>query len=283
VVRKTSGILQSCTKRSVEVRSPVMEPFKCDKPLIGMIHLLPLPGSPAAETGGLALTINRALRDLEALEAGGASAAIVENFGDAPFAKQAPRETVADMAILVNEIVKKARIPIGVNVLRNDGLAAIAIAAAAKAAFVRVNVFCGVAFTDQGMIEGNARELHELRNRLRSNVKIFADVQVKHAAHLTTIEEAALDTDRNNPDGLIVTGIGTGKRTPPERLQAVKQLTELPVLVGSGVRLDNLATYRDADGFIVGSSMHEGGSVRNPVDEERVRAMSDAIKGLRGA
>ncbi len=258
-----------------------MEPFKCKKPLIGMIHLLPLPGSPRYAGGGITKIIAAAHRDLRALEEGGADAAIVENVQDTPFAKQAPKETIAAMTVVVQELAREARIPIGVNVLRNDGIAALAIAAATGAKFIRVNVFCGVAFTDQGLIEGEARALIERRKCLGVDVKILADVHVKHAAHLTTIEEAALDATRNGPDGLIVTGIGTGKRTPPEKLQAVKQVTDLPVFIGSGVRIDNLSTYREADGFIVGTSLKEDGRLDAPIDPEKVRALAEAVVGLR--
>lgn len=258
-----------------------MKPFESEKPFIGMIHLPPLPGSPRYSGGGIGAIIDAARRDLRALEEGGADGAIVENMQDTPFAKQAPKETIAAMTVVVQELVREAHIPLGVNVLRNDGLAALAIAAMTGAAFIRVNVFCGVAFTDQGMIEGEARALIEQRKRLGVDAKILADVHVKHAAHLTTIEEAALDATRNGPDGLIITGIGTGKRTPPEKLQAVKQVSSLPVFIGSGVRIDNLATYREADGFIVGTSLKEDSRLDAPIDPERVRALAEAIAGLR--
>jgi len=259
----------------------MMEPFAVEKPLIGMIHLLPLAGSVGYAPGSLQLILERALQDLYALESGGADGVIVENLSDAPYAVTAPRETVAMMSVIVHRLVEKAHLPIGVNMLRNDGLAAMAIAAASGASFVRVNVFCGVAFADQGMIEGAARDLHWLRRDLGTDTRIFADVHVKHAAHLTTIEEAAIDAERNRPEALIVSGIGTGKRTSPDDLQAVKSVASLPVLVGSGVRIDNVSTYRDADGFIVGTLLKQDGAIDGPVDVERVRALADAVASLR--
>ena len=258
-----------------------MESFLSNKPLIGMIHLQPLAGSVGYARKGTKPIIDAALRDLYALESGGVDAVFVENLGDAPYAKTAPVETVAMMTTIVHTLIERAHIPLGVNVLRNDGLAAMAIAASTGASFVRVNVFCGIAFTDQGMIEGQARRLLSLQRDLGTKTLILADVHVKHAAHLTTLEEAALDVDRNRPNGLIVSGIGTGRRTPPEDLQTVKQITSLPVLVGSGVRIDNVATYREADGFIVGTVLKEDGRVDAPVDVERVKAMADAVASLR--
>ena len=258
-----------------------MDSFLSKKPLIGMLHLRPLAGSVGYARTGTKPILDAALRDLYALESGGVDAVMIENLGDAPYAKQAPVETVAMMATLVHALSDRAHLPLGVNVLRNDGPAALAIAAATGASFVRVNVFCGTAFTDQGMIEGQARDLHQLRRDLGAGTLLLADVHVKHAAHLTSIEEAALDATRNSPDALIVSGIGTGRRTAPEDLQAVKQVSSLPVLIGSGVRIDNVATYRDADGFIVGTVLKEEGRVDAPVDVDRVKAMVQAVDSLR--
>jgi len=257
--------------------------FDVEKPLIGMVHLQALAGSVDYERGGTKPVLDAALRDLYALESGGVDAVIVENLSDAPYAKLAPRETIAMMSVIVHVLTERAHLPVGVNVLRNDGLAAMAIAAAAGASFVRVNVFCGVAFTDQGTIEGQARELQWLQRDLGTETRILADIHVKHAAHLDRLEEAAVDAERNQPDALIVSGIGTGRRTQPEDLQAVKQTVNLPVLVGSGVRIDNVSTYREADGFIVGTVLKEDGALGAPVDVERVRAMAEAVATLRAS
>jgi len=258
-----------------------MESFLKNKPLIGMLHLRPLAGSVGYARKGSKPIIDAALRDLYALESGGVDAVMVENLRDVPYAKQAPRETIAMMATVVHTLIERAHIPIGVNVLRNDGLAALSIAAATGASFIRVNVFSGVAFTDQGTIEGLARDLHWLRRDLGTDTLFLADVHVKHAAHLTELHEAVLDTERNNPDALIVSGIGTGRRTAPEDLQTVKQASALPVVIGSGVRIDSVASYRDADGFIVGTALKQDGLVENAIDVDRVKAMADAVASLR--
>lgn len=223
----------------------------------------------------------RALSDLAALEEGGADAALVENFGDAPFTKRAPKITVAAMAIVVRELVRAARIPIGVNVLRSDGEAALAIAAAAGAQFIRVNVFAGVALTDQGVIEGEAHRLLPLRRALGAQVAIFADVNVKHAWHPLPLAQAARDIARNMPDALIVTGSGTGQPASPRELGEAKEASGLPVLVGSGVTLENLDTYREADGFIVGTYLKRHSRVAEGVDPARVAALARRVAALR--
>jgi hypothetical protein len=258
-----------------------MDLFQTQKPLIGMIHLLPLAGSVGYNKRGTKPILDAALRDLYALESGGADAVLVENLGDVPYARSAPRETIAMMSIILQRLVEKAHRPVGVNVLRNDGLAALAIAAASGATFIRVNVFAGVAFTDQGMVEGQARDLQWLKRDLGTETAILADVHVKHAAHLTRLEQAAVDAERNGPDALVITGIGTGRRTRSEDVTSVKQHVDLPVLVGSGVRIDNVSTYRDADGFIVGSALKVDGRIEAPVDVDRVKELADAVADMR--
>lgn len=253
------------------------------KPFVGMVHLAPLAGSPSYERQGTGPILDAALRDLRALEDGGVDAVLVENFGDTPFAKEAPRETVAMLTAIMLRLAEKVRVPLGVNVLRNDGAAALAIAAATGASFVRVNVFAGVAFTDQGAIEGQARELHVLRRDLGAEIVILADVHVKHAAHLTTLEQAAVDTDRNRPDALILSGLGTGLPATAADIETVRRASQLPIFVGSGVTAETAAQFGSADGFIVGTTLKKDGRVEAPVDVARVRAVAAAIAALRSS
>ena len=158
--------------------------FAHDRPaLIGVLHLPPLPGSPRWQ-GDFEAVRRFALADAAAYLAGGADGLVVENFGDAPFfASEVPPHTVAAMARIAAEVVEAAAgVPVGINVLRNDAQAAMGIAAASGASFVRVNVLSGAMLTDQGLIEGQAAELLRLRRQLEATeVGIFADVLVKHA------------------------------------------------------------------------------------------------------
>jgi len=247
--------------------------FPVEKPVVGVVHLLPLPGSPRYAGGGLEPIVARACADLAALAAGGADGAIVENFGDSPFRKRADHVAVAAMAMVMRDLGRLARFPLGVNVLRSDGLAAMAIAALAEASFIRVNVFSGLAVTDQGLIEGEAREILDLRRALGAEVAVLADVHVKHAVHLNSLAAAARDAARNHPDALIVTGGATGELPCSDDVRVAKESSGYPVLVGSGIRADNVGHYALADGFIVGTALKVGGEVANPVDPARVRAL----------
>lgn len=258
--------------------------FQTDKSLIGMVHLLPLPGSPRF-VGDFDSVIQRALEDAHALAEGGADGVIVENFGDAPFHKYVQPHTVAAMAMVVKEVRHALSVPVGVNVLRNDAKAAMAIAATAGAKFIRVNVHSGAMVTDQGILEGRADETLRYRKMLGADVKIFADVFVKHAAPLgmQTLEQAAQDTaTRGLADALIISGAGTGEVTDLDDVRRVKAaVPHVPIFVGSGVNADNIREILSiADGVIVGTSLKVDGKVENPVDVERVRRLKDiAVHG----
>ncbi len=232
-------------------------------PVIGMVHLRPLPGSPGW-AGNLRAVVDAALVDTENLVAGGVGAVMVENFHDVPFFPgPVPPVTVAAMTRIIDAITGSYRdLPVGVNVLRNDAESALAVAAAAGASFIRVNVHVGAAVTDQGTIEGRAWQTLRLRREWAPEVGILADVRVKHALPLAPrpLAEEARDLRlRGLADGIIVTGAATGSGASPADVEIVRAaVPECPLLVGSGVNTDNIAGFGVAvDGVIVGTSLKE--------------------------
>lgn len=248
-------------------------------PLVGMVHLRPLPGSARDDGQGLAATLAQAAADAEALEAGGANAIMVENFFDAPFAKDAlPPHTIAALTRAVMVVREAVSLPIGVNALRNDARTALAVAHICGAQFVRINIFVGAAVTDQGIIEGAARTAVLYRRELGADVALWADVYVKHATQLgaMSLEDMAKDAAlRGLADALIVSGTATGSATRVEDVRRVKEAVPgTPVLVGSGFGAETAAELlRYADGAIVGTSLKRNGVVSEPVEEARVRAL----------
>ena len=254
--------------------------------VIGVVHLLPLPGAPGWE-GDFAAVLDRARADLLALVEGGVDAVVVENFGDAPFRAEAVEaETIAAMARVVTELRPLTSLPLGVNVLRNDAAAALAIAAicAGPDSFIRVNVHSGAMLTDQGLITGRADRTIRRRRELGVSVAILADVLVKHAVPLgpLTIEDAARDAvERGFADALIVTGVGTGHATDLADVRRVRAaLPDTPILVGSGVDEHNVRdTFALADGAIIGTAFKVVGKTTNPVEVARVRRLVAAAKG----
>jgi membrane complex biogenesis BtpA family protein len=254
------------------------------KPAIGMVHLRPLPGSPACEDS-LAQITAAALRDAESLVEGGMDGLLIENFGDAPFYPgRVPAITVASMTLVATQLRQRFDVPLGVNVLRNDGSSALAIALAVEAAFVRVNILCGARVTDQGVIEGQAHRLMRQRQRLGAEaIQVWADVQVKHSGPLAPrpLQEEVFETlQRGQADAVIVTGAATSRPVSARELSEVKQAAgESPVVVGSGVTADNVAQWKAlADGLIVGSSLKENGDVHRPVDPAAVRRFVAALR-----
>ncbi|CAN5589168.1 BtpA/SgcQ family protein [soil metagenome] len=224
------------------------------------------------------------LRDVETLAAGGVHGLMMENFGDVPFFPGAvPPHVIAQMTALACSVRAATILPLGINVLRNDGRAALAIAHAADADFIRVNVLCGARVADQGLLQGIAHDL--LRDQVllgATSVKIFADVDVKHSAPLAErpLEDEVSDlVERGRADAVVVSGAGTGKATDPAKAQRAKRAApETPVFIGSGITAETIAQFRDsADGFIVGTALKENGTATNPVQLTRVRALMAAL------
>lgn len=249
------------------------------KPVIGMVHLLPLPGSPKYD-GDKDSVRSAALRDAEALVSGGVHGLILENLGDAPFyPDRVPAYTVAYMTALAVELRHQFQVPLGINVLRNDGCSALAVAHASEADFIRINIFTGARVTDQGIIQGMAHAVMRERAFLRAHhIKVLADINVKHSAPLGSsalVEEIDDVLQRGGADGIIVSGKATGKATDVQELRQAKAAAgNIPVFVGSGVSPDTLdALLPTADGFIVGTYFKREGRVTNPVDPARVKAL----------
>jgi membrane complex biogenesis BtpA family protein len=258
-------------------------------PVVGVVHLLALPGSPG-HGGSMRKVIDRAVRDAEAYASGGAHALIVENHGDAPFFKEdLPPETVAALTRCAAAVRDAVKLPLGINALRNDARSALGIAVAVGASFVRVNVHSGVVATDQGLVEGRAAETLRVRAALGAEkIMIAADAHVKHGRPLyaESLVDAARDlVGRGGADALVVSGVATGAPTDLADLKAVREaLPRAVLLAGSGVRRETVADVLTwADAVIVGTALKRGGRTAAPVDVERVRSFVRAAnrKGRR--
>src|SRR3972149_780361 len=258
---------------------PTREPRKLARALIGMVHLGPLPGSPRWD-GSMERVVEAALADATALVGGGMDALLVENFGDAPFSPgRVEPATVAAMTAVAAELRRALpQAPLGVNVLKNDARAALAVAAAVGARFIRVNVHAGAVLSDQGVIQSDAYATLRDRRLLGADVRIFADAGGKHAVPLAPVdlEQTARDlVHRELADALVVSGPATGEATPPGDLERVRgAVPGVPLLVGSGVTPETAAQLLSlADGLIVGTYVKRDGDVRNPVDRARVEKL----------
>lgn len=255
-------------------------------PIIGMVHLRPLPGAPAFD--GMGAVLDAAGRDAAALADGGVDAVLVENYGDVPFhPDRVGPETVAAMTRAVLAVRDAADLPTGVNVLRNDARSALAVAAATGSSFIRVNVHTGAMLTDQGWITGRAHDTLRERTRLGVEVAILADILVKHAVAPAGLDvaDAARDTwERGLADALIVSGAATGQAVPMARLTAVRAaVPDAPLIIGSGLDEVNAAELAPlASGAIVGSAFQRDGRAGGGVDPDRVRRLVRVIRAAAG-
>lgn len=258
-----------------------------DRPaLIGNIHLAPLPGTPRYDGSSIRAITDLALRDLEAYMTGGMSGVIVENHGDIPFLPPnlIGSEVIAALAVVAGHVVDATDGPVGINLLANGVLGALAVAKAADAHFVRVNQFANAYVANEGVLDGRAGEALRFRRAIDADrLAIFADVHVKHGAHAITgdreVSELARDNEFFGADAAIATGNRTADSVPPAEIAAIRSGTSLPVIAGSGMTDGNAAALmRQLDGAIVGSSLKVDGQWQNPVDAARVRRFVDAVK-----
>lgn len=260
--------------------------------LVGVVHLPALPGDPAYSGESLEAILAFAMTDAEALAKGGVNAIILENFGSTPFPKGNLAQPIPPHHTAIMTVIAKAirdahpELPLGINCLRNDARAALGIALAVGAQFIRVNVHTGAYVTDQGLIEGDAYETLRYRKLLGAeHIAILADVLVKHATPLAPISAASATKDtlvRGLADAVIVTGSGTGQAVERSVLEEVYEAANgAPILLGSGTMPETLGNYAAfINGAIVGTYLKFDTRVEKPVDVERVKVMATAIKAM---
>jgi len=265
------------------------ELFGVDKPLIGTIHLDPLPGAPRYVGAAIRDIVRRAVEDASRYVDGGIDGLIVENEGDIPFLKpdQVGHETVAVMSVITAAVVEAVEVPVGVLCLANATLQSIAIAKAGGARFVRANQWANAYIANEGFIEGSAATSLRYRAAIDArHVRVFADVHVKHGSHAIvadrSIAELTHDTEAFDADVLIATGQRTGDPTTVEEVRQISAVASRPLLVGSGLDAGNAESLMSvADGAIVGSAMKKDGVWWNPVSVARTRAIVDAVGRVR--
>jgi uncharacterized protein len=266
----------------------LVELFAVEKPVIGMVHLWPLPGSPGYAGHDMAAILDHARRDTETLLEGGVDGLIVENMWDVPYyvGDDVKIESVAAQAVAAHRIREMADVPVGVNVIHNGWQAELAIAVAARLDFMRVCILTGARLWDTGGLNhGCAADLLRRRRELGAEqVKLFADVDKKHSVPFPGLDlETHIEwTEFYGADALIVSGRMTGDAPQLDKVRRAREAAKRPILMGSGTTADNIADFlRYADGAIVGTSLKVDGIGENPVDLQRVRSYMEKVKAVR--
>lgn len=265
---------------------------KPDGLLVGVVHLPALPGSPEAARP-LAKIVAECVQSARVLADAGYDVCMIENYGDVPFFRGVvPAVTTSAMTVCASAV--RAALPslaLGVNVLRNDALTALAIAHVVGAVCVRVNVLTGARVTDQGVIEGAAAELLRARAALGARgVAVWADVDVKHSSPLapqTLSQETSDLVVRALADAVLVTGEGTGLAADSAKLREVAHAVRssaragvhVPVLVASGATVATLPSLAEhADGVVVGSALRADGHAGGPIDPRAAATFAAAFR-----
>jgi membrane complex biogenesis BtpA family protein len=256
--------------------------------VIGVIHARALPGAPDYDGQPVEEVYAAALEDGLRYAWGGVDGLIVENHGDIPFLKPDAigPETAAAMAVMADRVRREVGLPIGINVLANGALTALAVAKAAGAGFIRVNQWVNAYVANEGVIEGPAAAATRYRAWLRArDLKIFADVHVKHGAHAIVADRSLAELTRDieffDADVVIATGQRTGDVALLDEIRAIRKATTLPVVVGSGVTAANVGDILSiANGVIVASSLKRDGIWWHEVEPDRVAAFMAEVKRL---
>jgi len=265
------------------------ELFKQPKPMIGVIHLKPLPGAPRYDGTPVREVYAAAVADAKTLAQGGIDGIIVENASDLPFARPEDigPETVASLTAACLAVRGAVDVPIGITCVANGVIPALAVAKAVGARWVRANQWVNAYVANEGLMDGPAPRAMRYRAAIGAkDVRIFADVHVKFGAHAITadrsIAEQATDAEWFDADVLIASGTRTGSPTEPQEVERVKAGTSLPVIVGSGLDAAQVPRlFAVAEGAIVGQWLKQDGLWWNAVDPRRVEALMSAVEKVR--
>lgn len=265
--------------------------FEVKTPIIAMVHLRPLPGSPLYNPIQMPMEkiIATAIEEARMLERAGVDGVQVENMWDIPYlpGNSIGPETVAAIAVCTYAVRQSVSIPVGTECHMNGADKALACAISAGGRWVRVFEYCNAFISQSGYIDAIGGKIARIRRNLEANdIAFLCDVNVKHGSHYIihdrSVEEQAMDIEAQDGDAVIVTGFDTGMPPTLDRVQRCKQATKLPIYLGSGISLDNVEEmFPAADGMIIGSYFKENGNWKNPVDFERTKMFMDRVKRLR--
>lgn len=263
--------------------------YGVEKPILGMIHLKPLPGAPHYKGDSLDKVIEFALKEVETYVKGGVDGLVIENAWDLPFSRPEDigHETSAAMAYVSKPIKEESGLPVGINILANGAIPGLAVAKAVGAEFVRVNQWVNAYVANEGIMNGASAKAMRYRSSIKGDeIKIFADVHVKHGSHSIVADRSISEQTRDNiffdADVLIATGNRTGDATEVSEVQAIKENTELSVITGSGLTADNASKIlKWADGSIVGSWLKKDSLWWNEVDYDRVARLMEEVYKVR--
>ena len=263
--------------------------FPLRKPIIGMLHALPTPGSPRGRRCDVAEVYDHGMEEARRLLEGGVDGILIENAGDIPFQRpeRIGHATVAVMSVLGRKVVEETGVPVGFNIVANAAMASLACAKAAGARFIRVNQWVNAYVANEGLIEGAAAEALRYRALVDAeDVAVFADAHVKHGAHAIVADRSVVEQAKDiaffQADVAVATGLRTGHAVDLTEIEHIRGGSRLPTVVGSGVTPENATDILAlADGAIVGVSFKGSGGMWDVTNVDRVKRLMDVVGALR--
>jgi len=261
-----------------------MNLFNLYKPIIGMIHVDALPGTPKYK-GSINAIVEKAKSEALLYQSLGVQVLMIENMHDVPYLnRNVGPEITALMSIILYEIKKKIELPLGIQILAGANKEAMASAYSAGANFIRAEGFVFAHVADEGIFTSDAGKLLRYRKQIGAeNILIFTDIKKKHSSHAITADTDIVETAKAAEfflsDGVIITGSSTETEPSLEEIKLVKNNVELPVLAGSGITAENITAYHEyCDALIIGSYFKHEGKWYNPIDPERVKRIMEKVK-----
>lgn len=259
------------------------EMFKDNKSIIGMIHVPALPGTPLNKFS-INQIIEMVLKEAEIYQASGIDSIMLENMHDVPYLnRQVGPEIISSMTVVTQEVRRICSLPLGIQILAGANQEALAVALAVGLNYIRAEGFVFSHVADEGLMNACAGELLRYRKNIGAeHIAVLTDIKKKHSSHAITsdvdIAETAKAAEFFLSDGLIITGESTGKEAQLSEVKSVKDKCSLPVIIGSGITLDNIEKYYPyADGFIIGSWFKEEGKWNHPLSSKRVQEFMQKI------
>ena len=258
------------------------------KPVIAMIHVGALPGTPAS-TQSVAELVALARQEAAVYRECGVDAIGIENMHDVPYLRgTVGAEIVAAMTLIGHAVKDESRLPVGLQILAGANLEAMAVAHAANLDFIRAEGYVFAHVADEGWIESSAARLLRYRKMIGAErVEVWADVKKKHSSHAITADitlGAACETvEFMRGNAVIITGNVTGEAPKIDDVREAQTHCHLPVILGSGIDAQNIVEfYPHADGFIIGTYFKQDGRWQNTVEAKRVETLMKVVKELRG-
>ena len=261
-----------------------MNLFNIQKPIIGMIHVNPLPGTPKY-SGSVKSILDKAKSEASLYRSCGINALMIENMHDAPYLNRfVGPEITTLMSIILYEIKKNYEMPAGIQILAGANKEALAAAHSAGADFIRSEGFVFAHIADEGIFNSDAGELLRYRKQIDAeNILIFTDIKKKHSSHSITSDTDIIETAKAAEfflsDGVIITGSATGREPSLEEIIVVKESINIPILAGSGITAKNVTQYFEyCDALIIGSYFKKDGKWSNPIDQDKINALMKKIR-----